>query len=165
MMTLEFVAMTDAYAKDALALYNAYVLTSTATFSIAPLNKGEMDHLLFTGLKRFPSYAIIADGEFAGYVMLNRYKPREAYDQTAEVTLYLDEFFHGRGIGSQAMSFIETFAKEHDFRALLGVICAENDTSIHLFKKHDYFQCAHFKEVGKKFGKVLDIVIYEKLLS
>lgn len=163
-MTVDFITMNQNYAKDALALYNAYVLTSTATFSIAPLSKGEMDHLLFTGLERFPSFAIIVNGEFSGYVMLNRYKPREAYDQTAEVTVYLDEFFHGKGIGSRAMAHIEQFAKEHDFRALLGVICAENESSIQMFDKLGYFQCAHFKEVGKKFDRLLDVVIYEKLL-
>jgi len=163
-MKVEFVEMTSVHSKDALALYNAYVLTSTATFSIAPLGQDEMDRLLFSGLERFPSYAIIANGEFAGYVMLNRYKPREAYDQTAEVTVYLDEFFHGNGIGRMAMTHIEAVARKADFRALLGVICAENTTSIELFKKLDYFECAHFKEVGRKFNRILDIVIYEKLL-
>ena len=163
-MNLEFIKMDTAYAKDALALYNAYVLASTATFSIKPLSQEEMNKLLFSGLDRFPSYAIIVDGEFAGYVMLNRYKPREAYDQTAEVTVYLDEFFHGRGIGAKAMAFIEAFAEENGFRALLGVICAENEPSIALFAKLGYFQCAHFKEVGKKFDRILDIVIYEKLI-
>jgi len=164
MMGLEIVRMNEKYAVDALALYNAYVLTSTATFSIAPLKKTEMDRLLFTGLDRFPSFAIVWDGEFAGYIMLNRYKPREAYDGTAEVTIYLDEFYHGRGIGKEAMKFMENWAKEKNFRALLGVICAENEPSIALFEKLDYFRCAHFKKVGVKFGRVLDVVIYEKLL-
>lgn len=164
-MAVEFVCMSEKYAKEALALYNAYVLTSTATFSIAPLNQGEMDHLLFTGLDRFPSFGIIVEGEFAGYVMLNRYKPREAYDQTAEVTVYIDEYFHGKGLGIKAISFIEDFAEKHDFRALLGVICAENTGSISLFEKLGYFQCAHFREVGKKFDRLLDVVIYEKLLG
>lgn len=163
-MKVEFIEMNERYAKDALALYNAYILTSTATFSIATLNRSEMDELLFTGLDRFSSFAVLGDGEFAGYVMLNRYKPREAYDQTAEVTVYLDEHFHGNGMGRQAIEFIEGFAKEHKFRALLGVICAENDASIKLFKKLGYFQCALFKEVGKKFGRNLDVVIYEKLI-
>lgn len=163
-MALKFVPMTQNYAKDALALYNAYVLTSTATFSIATLKQVEMNRLLFSGLERFPSFAILWAGEFAGYVMLNRYKPREAYDGTAEVTVYLDEYFHGKGIGKAAVAYVEDFARNHDFRALLGVICAENTSSIELFKKLGYFQCAHFKEVGVKFDRVLDVVIYEKLL-
>lgn len=163
-MNIDFMPMDEQYAKDALALYNAYVLASTSTFSIEPLTQEEMNKLLFSGLDRFPSYAMIVDSEFAGYVMLNRYKPREAYDQTAEVTIYLDEFFHGRGLGEKALKFIEDFARNHGFRALLGVITEENKPSIALFAKLGYFRCAHFKEVGKKFGRILDVVVYEKLI-
>lgn len=160
----EIVKMSPTYSGLALNLYNDYIANSTATFSIEALKQAEMDQLLFSGLERFPSYAILVEGIFAGYVMLNRYKPREAYDQTAEVTVYLDSAFHGKGLGKAAMSFIETIAKSYEFRALLGVICAENKASIAMFEKLDYFQCAHFKEVGKKFGRILDVVIYEKLL-
>lgn len=160
----EIIKMSQAYNGLALELYNDYIANSTATFSVEPLKQEEMDKLLFSGLERFPSYAILSDGEFAGYVMLNRYKPREAYDQTAEVTVYLNNAYHGKGIGRTAMTFIEDVAKEYNFRALLGVICAENEASIAMFNKLDYFQCAHFKEVGKKFGRVLDVVIYEKLI-
>lgn len=163
-MSIEFVPMTKVYNEAALALYNTYIQNSTATFSIALLEQEEMDRILFSGLERFPSFAILWEGQFAGYVLMNRYKPREAYDQTAEVTIYLDEAFHGRGIGNAAMSYIEKFAKEHEFHALLGVICAENTGSIKLFEKNQYFQCAHFKQVGRKFDRLLDVVIYEKLL-
>ncbi len=161
---LEFVEMTSVYGAKALDLYNRYIKESTATFSIKPLSQEEMDKLLFSGLERFPSYAVLYDGIFAGYVMLNRYKPREAYDGTAEATVYLDNQFQGNGIGLASMNFIEAKAKDFNFRALLGVICEENKKSIALFEKLGYFKCAHFKEVGKKFGRILDVVIYEKLI-
>lgn len=163
-MNIEFTKMNKEFGAKSLELYNNYILTSTATFSVEKLTQDEMDHLLFSGLLRFPSYAILYEGVYAGYVMLNRYKPREAYDQTAEVTVYLNGDFHGNGIGKRAITFIEGIAKEFDFRALLGVICAENKQSIQLFEKLGYFECAHFKEVGKKFDRILDVVIYEKLI-
>ncbi len=163
-MKITFETMSPAYEVQALTLYNTYILESTATFSIETLKQEEMNYLLYSGLERFPSFAILMDGQFVGYVMLNRYKPREAYDQTAEVTIYVDSAFHGNGIGKKALHYIEDFAKENEFRALLGVICAENIASIELFKKFDYFECAHFREVGRKFNRVLDVVIYEKLI-
>ncbi|PKM56867.1 MAG: GNAT family N-acetyltransferase [Firmicutes bacterium HGW-Firmicutes-3] len=165
MMQIVFEPITNNDVKDALILYNHYIKTSTSTFSITPLEEHEMEQILFSGLARFPSYKILYEGIFIGYVLLNRYKPREAYDQTAEVTVYLDEAYHGKGIGYEALKFIEVFAKEHSFRALLGVICAENIGSIKLFERLGYFKCAHFKEVGKKFDRLLDVVIYEKLLE
>ncbi|MDF1617681.1 GNAT family N-acetyltransferase [Petrocella sp. FN5] len=160
-----FEAITKEDVKDALILYNHYIRTSTSTFSIAPIKEDEMVQILFSGMDRFPSYKILFEGKFVGYVLLNRYKPREAYDQTAEVTVYLDEAFQGRGIGYEALKYIENFARNHNFRALLGVICAENTGSIRLFEGLGYFKCGHFKEVGKKFDRLLDVVIYEKLLE
>ncbi|HEX3006597.1 MAG TPA: GNAT family N-acetyltransferase, partial [Bacteroidales bacterium] len=100
-----------------------------------------------------------------GYVILGYYKPRQAYDFTSEVTIYLHPEQTGKGIGNQAMEFIEKIARERKFHALLGVICSENEASIRLFKKFGYWECANFKEVGLKYGRLLDVVVYEKILN
>jgi phosphinothricin acetyltransferase len=67
-------------------------------------------------------------------------------------------------VGSAALSFIESRAREREFHNLLAIICGENIASIRLFEKHGYTQCAHYHEVGKKFGRWLDVVSFEKLL-
>ncbi len=150
--------------EEALDIYNYYVLNSTATFSVEPLSRGEFEKLCFTELERFKSFAIVEEDKLVGYGLLNRYKSREAYDRTAEITVYLDKDFHGRGYGKACIQHMEAFARDKNFRALLAVICAENEASIKLFQGADYFECAHFREVGEKFGRVLDVVIYEKLI-
>ena len=73
-----------------LSVYNRYVRTSTATFHTEEIDETTFRGLLFPGYPRYDSWAILADGALAGYVILARYKPREAYDGSAEVTLYLD---------------------------------------------------------------------------
>jgi len=164
MKKFDIVPFEKKHLKAALEIYNYYVLNSTATFSIEPINEQEMEYLAFTGLLRFPSFVLLEEDRVVGYSLLNRYKPREAYDRTAEVTIYIDKDFHGKGYGKEALKQLESVARMHNFRALLAVICAENTTSIQLFKAFDYFECANFKQVGEKFGRVLDVVIYEKLL-
>lgn len=164
MNQLQIVPFEPQHLKDALRIYNYYVLNSTATFSIEAIQVKEMEYLAFTGLERFPSFVLLEGETVVGYSLLNRYKPREAYDRTAEVTIYLDRAYHGKGYGKAALKHLEERAREFEFRALLAVICAENESSIQLFKSFDYFECAYFKQVGEKFGRVLDVVIYEKLL-
>lgn len=160
----EIVPFLEEHVEPSLVIYNHYILHSTATFSVEPLKAEEFRKLAFTGLDRFKSFAMLEDGVVVGYGLLNRYKPREAYDRTAEITVYLDKDHHGKGYGKRCVEYLEAFAKEKEFRALLAVICAENKPSIKLFQTFDYFECAHFREVGEKFGRVLDVVIYEKLL-
>ena len=151
--------------KEVLKIYNYYIKNTTATFSIEPIYEKEMQQLAFSGLERFPSYVLKVGEKVVGYSLLNRYKPREAYDKTAEVTIYLAHDQVGKGYGQKGLTHIIEQAKKFDFHALLAVVCAENTESIHLFEKNGFFQCAQFKEVGEKFGRILDVVVYEKILS
>lgn len=164
-MRFEIKPLLKEHLKECLKIYNYYVENSTATFSIEALDEKGMEVLAFTGLKRFPSFVLLEDGKVIGYSLFNRYKPREAYDKTAEVTIYLNKDYHGKGYGKKAVEHLEEIGRLHDFRALLAVICAENTASIKLFKSFDYFECANFRQVGEKFGRILDVVILEKLLN
>jgi len=148
-----------------LSLYNYYVRTSTATFHTEEIDEATFRDLLFPGYPRFDSWIVQADGAVAGYVILARYKPREAYDGTAEVTIYLDSGFARRGLGSAALAFVETTARGRAFHNLLAIVCGENTGSLRLFEKHGYRQCAHYHEVGKKFGRWLDVISLEKVLT
>jgi L-amino acid N-acyltransferase YncA len=63
------------------------------------------------------------------------------------------------------LEILETIAKNNDISILIGIIAGENNSSIGLFEKSGYEKCAHFKEVGEKFNKVLDVVAYQKILK
>lgn len=150
---------------DVMNIYNYYVKTSTATFSIEAIDRHEMMGLALTGDKRFVSFVMEEEGKIIGYGLFNRYKKREAYDKTAEVTIYLHHEATGKGYGRQLLAHMLDVAKEMDFHALLAVICEENKKSIQLFEANGFFECAHFREVGVKFGRMLDVIILEKLLN
>jgi L-amino acid N-acyltransferase YncA len=147
-----------------IAIYNHYVLNSTDTFHAHPLTIQEMRELVFFANPKYKTFAIMDDYNLCGYVILTQYKKREAYDGTAEVTVYLQPDFIGKGLGSLAVRYIEDFAKKSNIHVLIATICGGNDKSIKLFEKNGYFKCAHYKEVGKKFGQLLDIVAYQKII-
>ena len=97
--------------------------------------------------------------------MLFRSKNREAYDTTAEVTIYLKHDCIGKGIGSAALTYIEDYAMDKNFHVLIATITGENEQSIRTFDKNGYEKCAHYKQVGKKFDRWLDVVAYQKILE
>jgi L-amino acid N-acyltransferase YncA len=163
-MEITFQPTTDADVARLLPVYNHYVRTDTATFHTQEIDEATFRDLLFPGYPRYDSWTIQADGVLAGYVILARYKPREAYDGSAEVTIYLDPTYPNKGLGTAAVTFVEGVAVERQFHNLLAIICGENTASIRLFEKLGYQKCAHYHQVGKKFGRWLDIVSYEKLL-
>jgi phosphinothricin acetyltransferase len=48
---------------------------------------------------------------------------------------------------------------------LVGVITAENKQSVSLFEKCGFEKCAHYRKVGEKFNRLLDVVAYQKILD
>lgn len=114
---------------------------------------------------KYKTFAIVKDEIIVGYVILTQHKSREAYDRTGEVTVYLRHDNIGEGIGSNAIMYIEEFAKSKGFHVLVATICGENEKSIKGFERNGYIKCAHYKQVGRKFDKWLDVVAYQKLLD
>ncbi|MBP2652157.1 MAG: bar 1 [Firmicutes bacterium] len=160
-----FEEMNEAYLDEVLQIYTHYVLTSTATFHSQPLTKEDMRKIVFFDNPKYKTYVIRQEHTICGYVLITQHKKREAYDTTAEVTIYLKSDFVKLGIGSLALGHIEAYAKTQGIHALVATICWSNTGSIRLVEKHGYSKCAHYKEVGKKFGKYLDLVAYQKIIS
>ncbi len=159
-----FLEMTENHIIDVLEIYNYYILNSTATFHMHPLSKEEIKHLLFFDNPKHRSFKIESNGKTCGYCILHGYSPREAYDGTAEVSVYLKPGFTGKGIGSLAVDFLEEWGKKQELHVLIAGICAENTASINLFKKKGFIQRSHFKETGYKFGRWLDVFHFEKII-
>lgn len=146
-------------------IYDYYILNSTATFHTVPISTEELRNFIPTGHSKYKSYLIEFQGTVCGYCYLSQYKPRAAYDRTAEITLYLKPEHWGKGIGKQTMHLLEQVAIENQICVLVGVITGENLPSIKLFEKCGYEKCAHFKQVGEKFNRILDVVAYQKIIA
>ncbi|MBI2329156.1 MAG: N-acetyltransferase [Chloroflexi bacterium] len=103
--------------------------------------------------------------ETAGFCFLTQYKKKEAYNRTAEIGVYLNPEFTGKGLGSSVVAFLEKVASSKQIRVVLASISGENTASIKLFQRMGFEKCAHYREVGEKFGRLLDVVDYQKILG
>ncbi len=151
--------------QDVLEIYSYYVLNTTATFHDCALTADDMKHIVFFDNPKYKTFVINKDQTICGYVILHQYRPRGAYDSSAEVTVYLKPESIGKGIGNLAIQYIEEYARTIGIHVLVSAICGENTKSINLFERNGYFKCAHYKEIGKKFGQFLDVVEYQKILD
>jgi phosphinothricin acetyltransferase len=143
-------------------IYDWYIAHSTATFHTEPIRISQLKEFIFIDHPLYKSYLVFNGVELAGYCFLTYYKNRQAYDRTAEVTIYLKPLCCGKGIGKTAMNHLEQVARQNGLKNLIGIISGDNAGSISLFEKSGYSKCAHFKNVGEKFNKVLDVVAFQK---
>jgi phosphinothricin acetyltransferase len=144
------------------AIYNYYVENSTATFHLQPVTEQEMEATLSLNHPVYKSFIIACDGETVGFCYLGQFRKKEAYDISAEVTLYIKPAFTKKQIGVEVLSFMEKTAKNLGLKNLVGVITSENAGSLKLFERCGYFKCGHLKNIGIKFGRALDVISYQK---
>lgn len=146
-------------------IYNHYILNSTATFHAKALTIEEMRELVFFPDPRRQSFVILDGKAVCGYAFIARHKPRQAYDFTGEVSVYLKPGYEHKGLGSLAIRHLEEHARRHGFHVLLATICGQNEASLALFRSNGFQQCAHLREVGRKFDQWLDIIVCQKILA
>ena len=143
-------------------IYDYYILHSTATFHTEPITIKELKEFMYTDHPIYKTFLINVEETLAGYCYYSFYKKRQAYNRTAEITIYLKPEFTGKGIGKKSIHFLESEALKFGIRNFLAVITGNNTESLKLFEKMCYIKCAHFKNVGEKFNKILDVVAFQK---
>jgi [ribosomal protein S5]-alanine N-acetyltransferase len=148
-----------------LDIYNFYIITSTAGFDLSQISKEEFCQRIFINHEKYGVFLIRCGAELAGFCYINQFKRKKAYDRTAETGLYLKPEFTGKGIGKKAVAFLEKTALSRQINVLVTSISGENTASIKLMQKLGYEKCAHYKQVGEKFGRLLDVVDYQKILK
>jgi phosphinothricin acetyltransferase len=163
-MKIEFDELTERDFEIIKEIYDYYIENSTATYYTEKISIAELKEFIPCGHEKYKSYLILADGECCGFCYLSQYKKRQAYDRTAEVSVYLKPEWTGKGIGKAALSQLEKVAHEKGISVLIGIISGDNEISIKLFEKYGYEKCGHFRQIGEKFGKVLDVVSYQKII-
>lgn len=152
--------------KEILAIYNYYIKNSTATYYTHQLSITEMEEKTFFKNKKYGTFIITDKNDtIIGYCILGQFNKKEGYDGTAEISIYLRDSHTKKGIGRMAIEFLEQQAKNKKIHVLISAVTARNHPSRKLFEKCGYTQCAHFKEVGFKFGEILDDIYFQKIID
>jgi L-amino acid N-acyltransferase YncA len=149
-----------------LAIYNDAILHTTSVYNYKP-HTIEMRREWFRHKKEegFPVFVLIQNGEIAGFSTFGPFRVWAAYKYTVESSVYIHPLHRGKGLGKLLYIPLIEAAKQKQLHTLVAGIDAENTASI---KLHEYFgfrQVAHFKEVGYKFNKWLDLVFMQLILT
>jgi len=147
------------------AIYNEAILTTTATFDTD--TKTVDDRLAWFRAHggRFAVIVAEVDGEIAGWASLSRWSDRPAYDDTAETSVYVSSGFRGRGIGGRLYAALIAGAKQQKFHTLLARVAGESAASLRLHERCGFTAVGTMKEVGRKFGRLLDVHLLQLMLD
>lgn len=146
------------------AIYNHYVLHSTATYQTVPSTEREREEWFEVHGEKHPVIVAELDGAVVGWGSLSKFHPRQAYENSVEDSIYLHHDVRGRGLGSLILAELLRLAREIGHHTVLGGADGSQAASIALHLKFGFEKVSHLKEVGFKFGKWLDVVWLQKML-
>jgi len=161
-MIVRLAQTTDAEAIR--AIYNLEVLESTVTFDLVPRSHDNQREWLAAHSGAHPAVVAANGDEVVGFGSLSPYKDRPAYSTTVEDSVYVHRDHRGVGVGKLILGELLDVATTHGFHAVIARIVGDHQASITLHERCGFTLVGVEKEVGRKFGRWLDVLELQRLL-
>lgn len=146
------------------AIYNHYIKNTSATFEEEEVTNSIMLDRIKNVSRNFFWIVYEERGRVLGYAYVSPFKSRSAYKNTVECSIYIKDTESGKGIGSSLFSELIRRCKEMKLHTIMGIITLPNEGSIALHEKFGFKKVGHFKEVGFKFNRWVDVGSWQSLL-
>jgi phosphinothricin acetyltransferase len=150
-----------------LAIYNEVLASSTAIYATEPASLDERREWMQARHARgFPVLVAVENGGVAGFASFGDWRGAwGGYRYTVEHSVHVRVDARGRGIGRNLVEALVPRALALRKHVMIGGIDAANQSSIRFHARLGFEQVAHFREVGHKFGRWLDLVFMERILD
>lgn len=149
-----------------LDIINFNIINSTALYDYNIRTYEQQKSILEDKLsKGFPVIVAEIDSEVVGFGMYSEFRFREAYKFTVEHSVYVNQHFHGKGIGKILLQELIRLAKDQKLHTMIAVIDEENQSSIEFHEKFGFKTVGVIKESGYKFDRWLHSVFMQLILE
>jgi L-amino acid N-acyltransferase YncA len=153
-------------AEAILEIYNLEVRESTVTFDLVPRTlEDQLAWLAEHSGGRPAVVAVDGGGAVVGFGSLTPYKERPAYSPTVEDSVYVHRERRGNGVGRALLAELVRLAEQYGYHSVVARIVGGHDASIGLHAAHGFELVGVEREVGRKLGRWLDVVVMQKMLD
>ena len=164
----KMITLRDATENDLpqiLAIYNDVILHTTAVYDYEPHTLEMRKQWLKTKQEQgFPVFVATENERVVGLSSIGPFRAWAAYKYSVENSVYVASGSRGKGIGKLLIPPLIESSRQLHLHTIIAGIDATNEASL---KLHEYFgfkEVAHFKEVGYKFNRWLDLKFLQLLL-
>ncbi|MGZ4757044.1 MAG: N-acetyltransferase family protein [Acidimicrobiia bacterium] len=147
------------------AIYNIEVRESTVTFDLVERSLEQQLEWLVEHSGGHPAIvAVDGAGAVMGFGSLSPYKERPAYFPTVEDSVYVHRDHRGSGVGKVLLAELVRLAQTYGYHSVVARIVGGHDASISLHSAHGFDLVGVEREVGRKLGRWLDVVVMQRML-
>ena len=149
-----------------LAIYNDAILTTTAVYQYQPHTPAMRAAWLADKQEHgFPVLVATHGDTVIGFSSLGVFRAAAAYHYTVENSVYVAAGWRGQGVGKRLLAPLIDAARVLDAHSIIAVIDADNAVSLRLHQSLGFVEAGHFRQVGYKFGRWLDLKFLQLVLE
>ena len=162
-------SIRSAYPADApaiVAIYNHYITSTTITFEEAEVGADEMANRITKVISsKLPWLVLEQDGQVLGYAYASKWKERSAYRFSVESSIYLHQEACGKGLARKLYQHLLDLLRQSGVHLVIGGVALPNAASVGLHQKMGFEPVGSFREVGRKFGRWIDVSYWQLRLA
>ncbi|MFN4019296.1 MAG: GNAT family N-acetyltransferase [Erythrobacter sp.] len=148
------------------AIYAHHVAHSTATFDIEAPDEAAWAQKIAAIIARGGPFLVAErEEQLAGYCYATQFRDRAAYARTCEDSIYIRPGLEGTGIGTRLLTALIAAARERGFAQMIAVLGGAGQVSAALHAKCGFVEAGRLRNVGFKFGRVLDSLYMQRDLT
>jgi phosphinothricin acetyltransferase len=150
-----------------LAIYNEVIAASTAVYSTEPSTLAERSEWFEQRRRRGFPVLVAAEGDLVlGFSSFGEFRGAfSGYRHSVEHSVHVGAGARGAGVGRQLVAALFPLAAAQGKHVMIGGIDAANEGSLRFHERLGFERVAHFREVGRKFDRWLDLVFVQRFLD
>jgi phosphinothricin acetyltransferase len=160
--------LRDATGDDAAAIcsiYNQGIQDRLATLETEERTPEERRAWLGARGPRHPVLVAVADAAVLGWASLNAFNARRAYDHVADLSIYVERGWRGRGVGRRLLEALVARARALGYHKLVLSAFPLNEAGMQAYRRAGFREVGIYREQGLLDGKWVDTIVMEKILE
>lgn len=156
---------TSADAETICRIYNQGIEDRVATLETVLRTPDERRQWMESRGSRHPVLVAERDGGVVAWASLNPFNPRPAYDHVADLSIYVERPWRGKGVGRALLARVIETARELGFHKIVLAALASNRAGEALYTKLGFRRVGVYREQGLLDGRWTDVLLMDRLLD
>jgi len=149
-----------------LAIYNQVIATSTAIYTDRATTLEDRHGWWTLRVSQgYPVLVAVEDDGVVGFASFGDFRAWPGYRFTVEQTVHVRADRRGRGVGSALLAPLCDRPGALGKHVMVAGVDAENLPSLRFHERHGFTRVAHFRQVGFKFDRWLDLIFLQRFLA
>lgn len=147
------------------AIYAPYVEGSAVSFEDGAPTAEQFTARIAEIARRHPWIVLEDDGAVAGYAYASQHHPRAAYRWAADVAVYVEPAWQGRGAGRRLYQALLELLRRQGMRSACAGIALPNEASVGLHRAFGFELVGTYRDIGWKAGAWRDVSWWQLRLA